>query len=158
MENKTREETIKAWNEHIVGKTFYSFADLDSAIGWHVGIINAEAWLLSEEQKNEIARIRRDIFKLDSIIKDVCHGIGNNMYTMYNNINDGDYLYSICSVEKDLVWKQLFDIKTAMLRKKAILDDGVKIKKILDANPDYDENYEYDEPCIWVPNKHFEES
>lgn len=157
---KTKEETLKAWKEHIVGKTFEDYADLDGEIAWHVGFNDAVASVLSEDQMNRIENFEWDMATFDMAIKRALNGLKDSVYTMRNDINDKELLYArLCLSETSEAHDMIHDIKAGMLRQKA-LEDGVKIKCVYADNPEYEENdeFEYERPYVLVSNEHLEES
>lgn len=160
MALKTKEETLKAWKEHIVGKTFEDYSDLDCAIADHVGFNSAVASLLSEDQLDSINNFNYDMVTFDMAIKRALNGINDNVYTMRNDANDKDLLYSELSLDgTSEAYHMIHMIKEGMLRQKA-LEDGVKIKYVYANNPDYEEDdeFEYERPYVRVSNEHLEES
>ena len=162
---KTKEETLKLYNEYIVGKTFDDYSALRDEISWRIGNGSARTWLIEESQKDQLMKFKTEIKGFKAAYNSLISGCIGKMFTRREDINDRD-------LATDELWNDyidtaltymIYEIEKTILVQKA-LRDGVKLKYLRVENPnktgrcEFDGDEYDDDDYIVVPNKYLEES
>lgn len=162
---KTKEETLKLYNEHIVGKTFDDYSALRTAIARYIGNASARAWLIEDSQKDQLYDFKMEIRSFKAAFNNLISRCISEVFTQREDINDRD-------LATDKLWENwidmalnhtIYEIEMTILAQKA-LRDGVRFKYLYAENPnntgrcEFDGDEYDDRDYIQVPNKYFEES